>query len=198
MKAILVTGAAFDRRFGRLDVLFGCAGVMAMGPFDAVSWRDHRRTIDVNVLGVLNGIYASLDLLKRTPGAHIVTMSSASALYGVPDLATYSASKFFARGLTEALDLELERYGIVVTGLMPLWVDTGLLRGQAHSAGTLHTFGERLSPRAVAELAYRAAHSRRTHWVPGVLLKALRLLSGVLPFCSRPVMKWAGRRRRTE
>jgi short-subunit dehydrogenase len=185
----------FDRRFGRMDVLFNCAGVLAMGPFEAVSWRDHRRTIDVNVLGVVNGIYAALPLLKRTPGAHIVTMGSASALYGVPDVATYSASKFFVRGLTEALDLELERDGIVVSDLMPLWVRTALLQGQAHRSGTLDTMGVGLEARDVAEMVYRAAHRRRTHWVPGVLLKSLRLLSGLFPFTNRAVMAYLSRRR---
>jgi len=189
--------AAFEQRFGRMDVLFNCAGVMSMGPFDAVTWRDHRRTVDVNVMGVLNGIHASLDLLKKTPGAHIVSMSSASALYGVPDLATYSASKFFVRGLTEALDLELEKYGIVVTDLMPLWVNTPLLASQQHHAGSLDTVDRiraRLEPAEVAELVFRAAHRRRTHWVPGGLLKSLRLVSRLFPFLNRPVMSWLSRR----
>ena len=174
---------------GRMDALFNCAGIMRMGPFDQTSLAEHVRTVEVNVVGVLTGIHVSLALLKATPGAHVLTMGSASGIYGVPDLATYSASKFFVRGLTEALNIELERHGIVVTDLMPLYVDTPMVRSQTYRAGSLNTFGARLTPRQIAELAWRAIHGRRVHWVPGALLKALNYVGGALPFVSRPTMR---------
>lgn len=174
---------------GRMDALFNCAGIMRMAPFDQTPLEDHVRTIEINVIGVLQGIHVSLPLLKATPGAHVLTMGSASGIYGVPDLATYSASKFFVRGLTEALNIELERHGVVVTDLMPLYVDTPMVRTQTYHAGSLRTFGARLTPRQIAELAWRAIHARKVHWVPGVLLKTLNYLGGALPFVSRPTMR---------
>lgn len=180
---------------GRMDALFNCAGIMRMGPFGEVAIEEHVRTIEINVLGVVHGIHLALPLLRATPGAHVLSMGSASGVYGVPDLATYSASKFFVRGLTEALNLELERQGIVVTDLMPLYVDTPMVRSQTYRAGSLETFGARLSPRQIAELAWKAVHGRRVHWRPGLLLKTLNYLGGVLPFVSRPTMKMIDRRR---
>ena len=180
---------------GRMDALFNCAGIMRMGPFDQVPLEQHVLTVEVNVIGALNGIHTSLDLLKKTPGAYVVTMGSASGIYGVPDLSSYSASKFFIRGLTESLSLELERHGIVVTDLMPLYVDTPMVRSQTYRAGSLHTFGARLTPRQIAELVWKAVHRRKVHWIPGALLKALNYLGGALPFVSRPAMKVLGRRR---
>jgi NADP-dependent 3-hydroxy acid dehydrogenase YdfG len=174
---------------GRMDALFNCAGIMRMGPFDQTPLAEHVRTVEINVVGVLTGLYVSLPLLKATPGAHVLTMGSASGIYGVPDLATYSASKFFVRGLTEALNIELERHGIVVTDLMPLYVDTPMVRSQTYRAGSLNTFGARLTPQQIAELAWRAIHGRRVHWVPGALLKALNYLGGALPFVTRPTMR---------
>lgn len=174
---------------GRMDALFNCAGIMRMGPFDQTPLAEHVRTVEINVVGVLTGIHVCLDLLKATPGAHVLTMGSASGIYGVPDLATYSASKFFVRGLTEALNLELDRHGIVVTDLMPLYVDTPMVRTQTYRAGSLNTFGARLTPRQIAELAWKAIHGRKVHWVPGALLKALNYVGGALPFVSRPTMK---------
>jgi short-subunit dehydrogenase len=153
-------------------------------------------TVEVNVIGVLHGIHACLGLLKATRGAHILTMGSASGIYGVPDLATYSATKFFIRGLTESLSLELERDGIVVTDLMPLYVDTPLVRTQTYRAGSLETFGARLTPRQIASLAWKAIHGRKVHWVPGALLKTLNYLGGAFPFVSRPTMKVVNRRRK--
>ena len=180
---------------GRMDALFNCAGIMRMGPFAEVPIEEHVRTVEVDVIGVLNGIHAALGLLRATPGARVLTMGSASGIYGVPDLATYSASKFFIRGLTEALSIELEPQGIVVTDLMPLYVDTPMVRTQAYRAGSLQTFGARLNPRQIAELAWKAIHGRKVHWVPGALLKTLNYFGGALPFASRPTMKIVNRRR---
>ncbi|MEA2695435.1 MAG: hypothetical protein QOJ16_4822 [Acidobacteriota bacterium] len=181
---------------GRMDALFNCAGIMRMGPFEEVPIEQQVMTVEVNVIGVLHGIHACLGLLKATREAHILTMGSASGIYGVPDLATYSATKFFIRGLTESLSLELERDGIVVTDLMPLYVDTPMVRTQTYRAGSLETFGARLTPRQIAGLAWKAIHGRKVHWVPGALLKTLNYLGGAFPFVSRPTMKVVNRRRK--
>ena len=178
--------ARVEQRFGRLDVLFNCAGVMYMGAFEEVTDEQHLRTVQVNVVGVLNGILAAFDLLTRTPGAHVVSMGSASGFYGVPELSTYSASKFFVRGLTEALNMEFERHGIVVTDLMPLYVATPMISGQSYQAGSLQTFGARLAPADIAELVWKASHARRVHWIPGLLLKSLSYFGAVVP----PANKW--------
>ena len=180
---------------GRMDALFNCAGIMTMGPFETVPVETHVRTVEVNVIGVLLGLHTAFGLLKATPGAHVVSMGSASGVYGVPDLATYSATKFFVRGLTEALNLELERHGIVVSDLMPLYVDTPMVRDQTYRAGSLETFGARLTPRQIAEIVWKASHRKKVHWKPTALLKVLDYLGGALPWISRPTMKLVDRRR---
>jgi NAD(P)-dependent dehydrogenase (short-subunit alcohol dehydrogenase family) len=188
--------AAFGAWTGdRMDALFNCAGIMRMGPFMGMGVEEHVRTVEVNVIGVLHGIHTAFDLLAATPGSHIVTMGSASGIYGVPDLATYSASKFFVRGLTEALNIEFERHGITVTDLMPLYVDTPMVRSQEYKAGSLRTFGARLTPQQIAEIVWKAVHGKRVHWVPGALLKVLSYIGNVLPFVSKPTMKLVDRRR---
>jgi NAD(P)-dependent dehydrogenase (short-subunit alcohol dehydrogenase family) len=180
---------------GRMDALFNCAGIMRMGPFEAVPAAEHVRTVEVNVVGVLHGIHAAFELLKATPGSHIVSMGSASGFYGVPDLATYSASKFFIRGLTEALNLEFERHGITVTDLMPLYVDTPMIQAQDYRAGSLKTFGARLTPQQIAGIVWKAVQRKKVHWVPGALLKTLSYLGNALPFLSRPTMRLVDRKK---
>ena len=107
--------AAFgDRTGGRMDVLFNCAGILRMGAFDAIPIAEYERQVAINVLGPIYGIRAALPLLARGERPAIVTMSSASAQYGVPEMAVYSATKFFVRGLTEALELELSARGVRV------------------------------------------------------------------------------------
>ena len=77
-------------------------------------------------MGVILGIQTCLPLLERARGC-IVNMSSASAIYGQPELAVYSASKFAVRALTEALDIELRPEGVRVADIMPGYVDTPMV-----------------------------------------------------------------------
>lgn len=181
---------------GRLNALFNCAGIMRMGPFGETPIEEHVKTVEINIIGVMNGVHAALPLLRNTKGAHVISMGSASGIYGVPDLASYSASKFFIRGLTEALNIELEKDGIVVTDLMPLYVDSPMIREQSYQAGSLTTFGAKLTPRQIARLVWTATHGDRVHWVPGQILKTLNYLGSALPWISRPTMKLIDKRRR--
>ncbi len=173
----------------KMNVLFNNAGIMKMGPFEQLSYQEHAKTIQVNIMGVINGIYASLDLLKNTPKSHIISMCSSSAFYGVPDLSTYSASKFFVRGLTEALNIEFEKYGITVTDLMPLFVATPMVDMQEYQTGTLRLFKAKLSAQDIAKIAWKAAHKNKIHWVPGILLKSLTFFGNLFPFINKPMMK---------
>jgi short-subunit dehydrogenase len=182
---------------GRMDVLFCCAGVMRMGRFGDVPIGEHVRTVEVNTVGLVQVVHAAMDLLRATPGARILMMGCAAGIYGTPELATYSATKAFVRTFTEALSLELEKEHIVVSDLEPLFVDTSMIQNQHYRAGSLRTFGSRLSAKKVAEMAWKASQEgRRVHRIPGALLKTMGYLRGAVPFLARPAMKLVGMRRR--
>ncbi|MCC5866388.1 MAG: SDR family oxidoreductase [Wenzhouxiangella sp.] len=179
---------------GRMAVLFNCAGVMRMGTLDQVDLADQVRTIRVNFEAVVIGIYCALPLLRETPDAMVLSMSSASAFYGVPELAVYSASKFAVRGLTEGLSIELEREGIRVADIMPLYVNTPLVTEQQNPLASIDRLGTHHRPEEIAELAWRAVQGKRVHWVAGWRLRILSQLGGFLPFLKRPIMKRVSRR----
>jgi len=92
-------------------------------------------------------------------------MCSASAIYGQPELATYSATKFALRALTEALELEWRRYGIRVLAMWPLFVQTAMTDGV--ETGSTKSLGVHLKPDDVAEAVYSATHPGRS-WLPRV------------------------------
>jgi NAD(P)-dependent dehydrogenase (short-subunit alcohol dehydrogenase family) len=99
----------------QLSVLLNNAGILEVGAFEDMSNDQHQRTISVNIMGVINLCQAAWPYLKnnnKNNKSTIVNMSSASSDYGVPELASYSASKFAVKGLTEALELEWQKYGI--------------------------------------------------------------------------------------
>jgi NAD(P)-dependent dehydrogenase (short-subunit alcohol dehydrogenase family) len=177
---------------GRMHVLLNNAGVMSVGRFEELGAADHRRTIAVNLQGVVEVAHASFEPLRRTRGARVINLSSAAAIYGMPEMASYSASKHAVRGLTEALELEWARYGIRVCDVMPLFVDTELLTStQRLTAERL--LGVRLTPDDVAQVVWRAATSkrRRTHWPVGVQTALAHHARKLAPDAlTRAVVRW--------
>ena len=105
---------------GKLGAVFANAGVLFMAPDDQVTPAQKDLQVDVNVKGVMHTFDAALPHLKRAaPGTHMIAMASTSAEYGSPHHAVYSATKFFVRGYTEALNIEYRPQGINVIGPMP-------------------------------------------------------------------------------
>jgi len=180
---------AIDAAGGRLDCLFNCAGLLAMGPHASIAPQRIDELIDVNVKGVVHCIDAALPALRATPGAHIVTMCSTSAEYGVPDLAVYSASKFFVRGLTEALDIEFEPLGIQVSAVLVAYVQTPMVQQAAVKARSIDILGVKATPDRVAHTVWRAAHGRRTLWRLGKEAVAMGLLARLLGGWTRRLVR---------
>lgn len=167
---------------GTMTVLFNCAGVLKFAPFASCTPEDADRQIAVNTNGVVNGVYAALPLLEATSRGGgkpaIVTMSSASAIYGQPEMAVYSATKFFVRGLTEALDIELRSKGIRVCDVMPGFVDTPMVQNESHKPKSMGFFGVKTTADDVAQVVWKAAHGDSLHWTTKLDDAVARRLSG--------------------
>jgi len=111
---------------GKMDILFNNAGIGALGNFDEIPYEKTMEIIQVNFIGVVNGIYAALPMLKVTENSLCFTTSSSAATYGSPRLAIYAATKHAVKGLTEALSVEFTRFGIRAADVLPLTIDTGI------------------------------------------------------------------------
>ncbi|GAB17102.1 putative oxidoreductase [Gordonia effusa NBRC 100432] len=179
---------------GKLDVLDNNAGILVAGQLNEISADAVKRQIDIDVLGVTLGAQVAFPYLRDTEGSHLVNIASASAIYGQPDIATYSASKFYVAGLTEALELEWEPHDIRVVAIWPLWAKTALAENDAKSTKTL---GVRITPEQVADRIWTSVHPtssdklvHRTHYSVGVQTKVLSNASKFVPnFVSRQVNK---------
>lgn len=189
-----VVDAFCDAHGGRLDLLFNSAGVLRTGRFEEMSPHAHSLLVDVNVKGVMHVLLAAFGALQRTPGALVVNMSSASALYGTPDFASYSASKFAVRGLTEALDIEWRKHDIQVVDLMPPFVRGPMV--DANPSRVMDRLGVDLTPEEIAEALFRLARARRrpVHTPVGRSFRALSIAAKVLPTSAvRGVMRYLDR-----
>lgn len=183
--------SAFTGPSGLLDVLVNNAGVLTDGAFADVPLATHRRMIDINVYGALAGLHAAFPYLRDTPNSQVVNMCSASALYGQPELATYSATKFALRALTEALELEWRPHGIRVLAMWPLFVQTAMTDGV--ETGSTKSLGVNLKPDDVAKAVFAATQSRRrllpkVHFPVGRQTRFLASLSQVSPNWTQRLM----------
>ena len=174
----------FQAWAGEINVLVNNAGILYSGAFEQTDIAAHHRTIDINVKGVLNGCHAALPFLKQASFARIINLSSASAIYGQADLVSYSASKFAVRGITEGLDIEWQKYGIRVLDVMPLFVQTTMVKDM--DAGSIQNMGVHLSAHDVAEQIYQLVQRQDTIFTPthqpvGLKSKLLFTLSGMSP-----------------
>ena len=139
----------FATATGRLDVMINNAGILLAGRFEDIDVARHVKEIDINTKGVVNGLHAAFPFLRDTANSVVVNLSSASAIYGQAELANYSATKFFVRGITEALDIEWQRYGIRVIAMWPLYVQTAMTDNI--KTGTTESLGIRLTAQDIAD-----------------------------------------------
>jgi len=148
---------------GEMHLLVNNAGVLFGGSFEEIPYENVALTMDVNIKGLTAVAYYGFSLLSKTPGSILVNLSSASCIYGVPKLAVYSASKFYVKGLTEALDLEWAEDDIRVLSIMPPFVDTKMLEGVPDSV--MKIMKVELTPADIAKQIYNAVQGKRMHYL---------------------------------
>lgn len=137
------------QRFGSMDVLMNIAGISIWGTVETLSHEQWRRVVDINLMGPIHVIECFVPaMIQAGRGGHIVNVSSAAGLFGLPWHAAYSASKFGLRGVSEVLRFDLEQHGIGISLICPGGVDTGLVN-------TLEVAGVDLQSPAVQKLKSR-------------------------------------------
>jgi len=110
-----------------MDLVMNVAGIAIWGTVENLEHRQWQRTIDINLMGPIHVIECFVPpMIAAGRGGHLVNVSSAAGLIGIPWHAAYSASKFGIRGVSEVLRFDLHRHGIGVSVVCPGAVDTGL------------------------------------------------------------------------
>lgn len=117
--------AALTSALGPVDVLFNVAGVIEVGPVDALTIDDYRDAIETNFLGAVRLVEGVRAAMQARRSGRIVNITSLGGRIPVPHLLPYSASKFAILGYSEGLRAELARFGIVVTTIVPGLMRTG-------------------------------------------------------------------------
>ncbi len=118
-----------------LDVVMNVAGISTWGSVENLQHEHWRRLIEINLMGPIHVIECFVPpMIAAGRGGHLVNVSSAAGLFGLPWHAPYSASKFGLRGISEVLRFDLRRHDIGVSLVCPGGVNTPLV-GTVEIAG---------------------------------------------------------------
>lgn len=150
---------------GKLDLLYNNAGTGVSGRFVDIDFDDVMRVLNINFVAVLSGIHLAYPMLKATENSLCFTTSSSSGIFGLPDIAIYSATKHAVKGLTEALSIEFAADGVRAADVLPGNIDTPFLPDEFKQI-TDTTNPWRLMPASsVADVVWAAYHDNsRLHW----------------------------------
>lgn len=110
--------AQIKEKFGQLDVVLANAGVGHFAPVYELSTDNWKQMIDTNLTGCFHTLKASFEALKSSEG-YYMTLASLAGTNFFENGAGYNASKFGVVGFTQAAMLDLRKFNIKVTTIMP-------------------------------------------------------------------------------
>jgi len=169
-------------RAGQIDVLVNNAGYGQMGTVEDVALARWRAEFDVNVFGLIAVTQAVLPHMRARRAGRVINIGSIAGRIAYPFGGAYCASKYAVEAISDALRLEVERFGIRVVLVEPGPIRTRFgdrveteVDSLAHDPGSpYHAWYEKaferfrretrvgsLPPEAVAGVVLRAAAARR-------------------------------------
>ena len=136
--------ARVGAEIGQVDLLVNNAGIIirekTSSPNAEANWK---KTIDVNVHGTFNVIYAWLSAIKETKGS-IVNIASIAAYAGQGGSLGYSPSKGAIKMFTQSLAAELAPLGVRVNALAPGVIETPMTAATRENPERLVVFMTRI------------------------------------------------------
>jgi len=160
-----------EARLGPLDVLVNNAGIMPLKPLVDEDDATAHRQVDINVHGVLHGMKEALPRMIARDRGLIVNIASVAGRLGFSGGATYSGTKHFVVGVSEAARAELRGSGVQIICVMPAVVRTELASGLAQG-----TYIKHVEPEDVAAAIVSALRSPRFEvYVPRMVTPLVKL-----------------------
>jgi NAD(P)-dependent dehydrogenase (short-subunit alcohol dehydrogenase family) len=111
------------------DIVVNNAGIAYLDSFANTTSEQWRRTLDVNVLGVVYGSRIFINLWQQAGrGGYVVNIASGASVTPVPNMAAYAASKYAVEGLCEVIAMELSGSEIHVSCVHPGVINTSIVQ----------------------------------------------------------------------
>ncbi|WP_203226925.1 SDR family oxidoreductase [Confluentibacter flavum] len=106
------------KHFNQLDIVVANAGLAHFVSLEDMTLEQWQETIDTNLTGVFYSIKSSVEALKNSKG-YFISISSLAGTNFFAKGSAYNASKFGVTGFTQAVMLDLRKYDIKVSTIMP-------------------------------------------------------------------------------
>ncbi|MBL0265109.1 MAG: SDR family oxidoreductase [Leptospiraceae bacterium] len=173
-------------KFEKIDVLVCLAGVIRPGLFEEVPMQNIRLQMEVNFFGAVYFIHNLIPHFKKNGSGKIVVVSSLAGIVPAPKHNMYVASKFALRGLLQTLFLELKKFNIQVTNVMPDAILTPMLKYTAtQDASPMAYANYPLPPEDVANAVWKGIQTGKIEiYVPysqGILARLAQFFVGLIP-----------------
>lgn len=150
-------------KFGRIDVMYNNAGIMPQGNLAKLEYASWQKTLDINIMGVLNGIGAVLPIMQNQQSGLIISTDSVAGHVVYPGSAVYNGTKYAVRAIMEGLRQEELSNGIRSTIISPGMVASELF----------NTVGDEATEMALRETADKAGFSLAAADVAQAVLYAI-------------------------
>lgn len=123
-KAAAETGALIESSLGPIDLAVLNAGSYFPTTAKDFSVGNFRRTVDVNLMGVVNCMGPVVPSMVARRSGHIALMASLTGFVGLPTAASYGATKAALNSMAEAFKPDFDQYGVTITVINPGFVKT--------------------------------------------------------------------------
>ena len=110
--------------FGRLDILFNCAGINITEKRDRITMDNVKRIIDINLIGTILSSKYALEVFKNNRSGNIINTASIMGHVGQIRNLAYTAAKAGVINMTKTLALENAKYNIRVNCVSPGFIKT--------------------------------------------------------------------------
>ncbi len=174
-------------KFKKIDILVNNAGFAIFGKVSELDIEQMESQIATNYFGMVYCIKNFLPKMLEQNSGHIVNVASVAASFGLPGLASYSASKFAMLGFSEGLQHELNGTDVHVTVVSPIMVRTNFF--DHSSFESMPKFSPTsLSSKTVAKAVLKAAKSSRLEIIVPSIVRGAVWTKQTFPYLVNPII----------
>ena len=134
-------------KYKKIDVLINSAGLWITGELTSNSPDQIHKLLEVNTLGTMLFSRAVIPAMKEQKNGLIINIISDAGLRPKAERTVYNASKYALTGFTKSLEMELQKYGIGVTGIYPSKIKTEIFE----KSGVALDLSDAIDPSEVAK-----------------------------------------------
>ncbi len=116
-----------EEKYGKTDLIVNNAGIMLLGNIETQDANEWQNMLNVNVMGVMNGMQIVMNDMKERQCGTIINISSIAGVKPFGNHGAYCASKYGVVGLSEVARGEMSSHNVRVMRICPGAVDTELV-----------------------------------------------------------------------